>query len=115
MLECISVIAFVISKSGIRRLTNFSASDITVVADLSDISSASGNYTVPAEIRLNTTGDIAIIGSYQIRVNISEPPPPPPDPPAPVEPETPTETSADTPTDATTNTQEENPVVVVPT
>ena len=96
-------------------LKSVSASDITVVADLSDISSASGNYTVPAEIRLNTTGDIAIIGSYQIRVNISEPPPPPPDPPAPVEPETPTETSADTPTDATTNTQEENPVVVVPT
>ena len=55
-----------------------SSENITVVADLSDISSASGNYTVPAEIRLDAKGDIAIIGIYQVRVNISEPPPPPP-------------------------------------
>ncbi|MDY3282383.1 CdaR family protein [Dysosmobacter sp.] len=47
--------------------------DVTVVADLRDVSSASGSYTVPAEVRLNSDGDIGVIGSYQIRINISDP------------------------------------------
>lgn len=70
---------------------------ITVVADLGDISSASGNYTVPAEIRLDSSGDIAIIGTYQVRVNISEPPPEPPpvvEQPDPGTPDTPVDAPA---------------------
>ena len=47
--------------------------DVTVVADLRDVSSASGSYTVPAEVRLNSEGDIGVGGSYQIRVHISDP------------------------------------------
>ena len=50
---------------------------VTVVADLSDISSASGNYTVPASVLVTTTGDVAVVGNYQVRVNISEPIPEP--------------------------------------
>ena len=76
---------------------------ITVVADLGDISSASGNYTVPAEIRLDSKGDIAIIGTYQVRVNISEPPPPPPpvveEPELGTTPDTPVEVPAEIPAD----------------
>lgn len=79
---------------------------ITVVADLGDISSASGNYTVPAEIRLDSSGDIAIIGTYQVRVNISEPPPPPeveqPDPGT--TPDTPADAPAVVPADTTGTT-----------
>jgi hypothetical protein len=76
---------------------------------LGDISSASGNYTVPAEIRLASGGDIAIIGTYQIRVNISDPPPPPPPPaveqPEPgTEPEVPTVSPAEVPADNTSGT-----------
>lgn len=87
---------------------------ITVVADLSDISSASGNYTVPAEIRLASGGDIAIIGTYQIRVNISDPPPPPPppeveQPDSGTEPEVPTASPAEVPAD---NTSRTTPAVV---
>ena len=82
-----------------------SSENITVVADLSDISSASGNYTVPAEIRLDTKGDIAIIGSYQIRVNISEPPPPPP---VTAEPETPAESTS---TETSSETQDNSAVI----
>ena len=48
-----------------------------MVADLSEISAASGSYTVSAAIRLTTPGDVAVVGNYQVRVNISEPPPDP--------------------------------------
>jgi len=48
------------------------AEDITVIADLQDVSSASGSYTVPAEIRVNTDGDVGIVGTYQIRITISD-------------------------------------------
>ena len=51
--------------------------NITVVADLSDISSASGSYTVPAVVEIDTAGDVTAVGTYQIRVNISEPAPTP--------------------------------------
>ena len=47
--------------------------DVTLVADLQGVSSASGSYTVPAEVRLNSDGDIGIIGEYQVKVNIREP------------------------------------------
>lgn len=79
------------------------SNDITLVADLSDISSASGNYTVPAIVELAGNGDIAIIGTYQLRVNISEPPPEPEPEPVP---------DPNTPTDGTTpvTSTEETPV-----
>ena len=46
--------------------------DIQVVADLSDFGSANGSYTVPAEIQVQTGGDIGVAGTYQVRVVISE-------------------------------------------
>lgn len=46
--------------------------NVTVVADLKDVSSASGSYTVPATVRVNTGGDIGAVGDYQVKVKISE-------------------------------------------
>ncbi len=53
--------------------------DIRLVADLSTVSSASGSYTVPVEVRLDTQGDIGIIGNYQIKVTIDDQEPEAPD------------------------------------
>ena len=59
---------------------------VQVVADLSEISAASGSYTVSATIRLTSPGDVAVVGSYQVRVNISEPLPEPEPEPQPGDP-----------------------------
>lgn len=48
------------------------AEDITLVADLSDFSAASGSYTVPVTVKINTSGDVGVSGSYQAQVNIQE-------------------------------------------
>lgn len=48
------------------------AGDLTVVADLKDVSSASGSYTVPATIRINTGGDVGAVGTYQVKITISD-------------------------------------------
>lgn len=46
--------------------------DISILADLQDVSSASGSYTVSAVIRVNTDGDIGVVGTYQVRVTIAD-------------------------------------------
>lgn len=52
--------------------------DIAVTVDLDDYSSASGTYTIPAEVTVNK-GDVGISGLYQIQATIregaEEPPP----------------------------------------
>ena len=45
--------------------------DITVLADLQEISGASGTYTVPAEILINTGANVGVVGTYQVTVTIS--------------------------------------------
>lgn len=49
-----------------------SGADILVVADLTDYSAAAGGYTVPARVLVETSGDIGVSGTYQVRVNIRE-------------------------------------------
>lgn len=46
--------------------------DITVVADLSDYSGASGTYTVPATVQISSSGDVGVSGAYQVQVTIQE-------------------------------------------
>lgn len=46
--------------------------DVTVVADLSNYSGASGTYTVPATIQVDTAGDVGVSGTYNIQVTISD-------------------------------------------
>lgn len=48
------------------------ASDLTVVADLKDVNSASGSYTIPATIQVGTGGDVGAVGTYQIKITISD-------------------------------------------
>ena len=45
--------------------------DITVRADLQEVSAASGTYTVPAEILISTGGDVGVVGTYQVTVILS--------------------------------------------
>lgn len=44
---------------------------ISVRADLSDYASASGTYTIPAEVSVRSR-DVGILGTYQVQVNIRE-------------------------------------------
>lgn len=46
--------------------------DVILLADLRDVSSASGSYTVPVEVRVDTGGDVGVVGTYQIRITISD-------------------------------------------
>ena len=66
--------------------------DIAVTVDLSDYSSASGTYTIPAEVRVSG-GDLGITGEYQVQVTIRERVEEPPEEPTenPQEPEDPAE------------------------
>jgi len=46
--------------------------NVRLVADLSDIPSASGNYAVPAEVYVDGTDQAGAIGQYQIVIRISK-------------------------------------------
>ena len=46
--------------------------NVTVVADLSNYSGASGTYTVPATVQVDTAGDVGVSGTYHVQVTISE-------------------------------------------
>lgn len=47
--------------------------NLTLVADLSDFGSALGSYTIPAVVRIDSGGDIGVIGEYEVQVTIREP------------------------------------------
>lgn len=49
-----------------------SGENILIRADLKDFSSAAGSYTVPANVEIDSTGDLGTSGTYQVRVTISE-------------------------------------------
>ena len=45
---------------------------VTLVADLSDYSAASGSYTVPAKVAISGPADIGVSGDYEVRLVIRE-------------------------------------------
>lgn len=47
--------------------------DLIVTADLSQYSAASGVYTVPVTVSVKGTGDIGVVGTYEVQVAIREP------------------------------------------
>lgn len=56
-----------------REIAALTPTDITVTANLSNFAAASGLYTVPAIITVNNrAGDIGILGTYQLQVDIHD-------------------------------------------
>jgi len=53
---------------------------ISVLANLTNYSSASGTYTVPAAVTINAPVDVGVAGSYQVQVTIREQEQPPSEP-----------------------------------
>lgn len=53
-------------------LNSLTAADIMVTADLTDVSGASGSYTVPAYVTVNGDVDLATVEDYQLQVNIRD-------------------------------------------
>lgn len=52
-------------------VAKITAEDLRVTADLTDVSSASGSYTVPAKVTVDTDGNVGAVGEYQIKVTLS--------------------------------------------
>ena len=52
--------------------TAVAGDDVTVVADLTNYSGASGTYTVPATVQVDTGGDVGVSGTYHVQVTITE-------------------------------------------
>ena len=53
-------------------VASVTSEDVTVVADLTDVTAASGSYTVPAQVVIGNGADVGVRGEYQVRVTISE-------------------------------------------
>lgn len=58
-----------------EALDAISRRDVHVVADLSDVTDASGSYTVPAVIRVDGDPDVGAVGDYRVTVRIGTPDP----------------------------------------
>lgn len=55
-----------------KELDKVAASQIRIVADLSDLSTATGSYNVPVKVYLYTDGDVGVIGHNNVVVNLSK-------------------------------------------
>ena len=55
------------------ELENVDDADVTAIADLTDVTNASGTYTVPAEIHIEGDADVGAAETYQLTVRISTP------------------------------------------
>lgn len=53
-------------------VASVTSEDVTVVADLTDVTAASGSYTVPVRVVIGNSVDVGVRGEYQVRVTISE-------------------------------------------
>lgn len=47
-------------------------SDVSLSVDLKDVDASSGSYTVGAQVNVQTSGDIGVVGTYQVRVTIED-------------------------------------------
>lgn len=55
-----------------KELDKVSASQIRIVADLSELSTATGSYNVPVRVYLYTDGDVGVIGQNNVVINLSK-------------------------------------------
>ena len=55
-----------------KELDKVDATQIQIVADLSDLSTATGSYNVPVRVYLFTDGDVGVIGQNNVVINLSK-------------------------------------------
>lgn len=55
-----------------KELDKVTPAQIRIVADLADLSTATGSYNVPVKVYLYTDGDVGIIGQNNVVVNLSK-------------------------------------------
>lgn len=55
-----------------KELDKVTSEQIRIVADLSDLSTATGSYNVPVKVYLYTDGDVGVIGHNNVVVNLSK-------------------------------------------
>ena len=53
-------------------VASVTSEDVTVMADLTDVTAANGSYTVPAQVVIGNGADVGVRGEYQVRVTITE-------------------------------------------
>lgn len=61
----------VVLRGAAETLEGIESVDMIAIADLSDVTNASGTYTVPAIIRIEGEPDVGLAESYQLTVRIS--------------------------------------------
>ena len=61
----------VVLRGAAETLEGIESVDMIAIADLSDVTNASGTYTVPAIIRIDGEPDVGLAESYQLTVRIS--------------------------------------------
>lgn len=55
-----------------KELDKVSAAQIRIVADLSELSTATGSYNVPVKVYLYTDGDVGVIGQNNVVINLTK-------------------------------------------
>ena len=58
-------------------LEALNSGQIHLIADLSEISDATGNYTVPARVSISGDPDVGVIGEYEVTIHVGTPEPEP--------------------------------------
>lgn len=62
----------IVLRGSTKELSKVTPAQIRIVADLSDLSTATGSYNVPVKVYLYTDGDVGVIGQNNVVVNLSK-------------------------------------------
>lgn len=62
----------IVLRGAKKDLDKVQPAQIRIVADLSELSTATGSYNVPAKVYLYTNGDVGVIGQNNVVVNLSK-------------------------------------------
>lgn len=62
----------IVLRGSQKELEKVNASQIKIVADLSELSTATGSYNVPVKVYVYTDGDVGVIGQNNVVVNLSK-------------------------------------------
>lgn len=62
----------IVLRGSKKELDKVNSNQIRIVADLSDLSTATGSYNVPVKVYLYSDGDVGVIGQNNVVVNLSK-------------------------------------------